>query len=168
MQQLPLKLGCVGVFLLFLFFLETPVVAQHRASTDRPREYKTGGQSTARKQTSIPASCDKVFNQIEHSIVGGSDFGALDRFFGGQVYMSVRGAGDGYYSGTQAFSILEDFFQTHRTLTFRFSTMDSNAPTPYATGGGNFMRHGVIETYQIYVALAKSDARWVISQFNIY
>lgn len=108
-----------------------------------------------------------LFDQIEKGLVAG-DVRSFSRYFGHEVFLNLRGTESGYFSGNQAFYILQNFFASRRTVRFKFTTFDQTDSVPYATGGGSFVLKGKVETLQIYVALARKNESWVITQFNAY
>jgi len=97
--------------------------------------------------------------------------GAVDDFSGewNSVVTIAMGSSDRqYYSMNQATSMLNNFFAAHRPISFKFSRIDDRSSSPYATGRLVYIRKGVQESVQIYISFSRVDARWVITQFNIY
>ncbi len=85
-----------------------------------------------------------------------------------QVQMNLRGGESGYFSGHQAFYLLESYFRTRRLLNLRFSTVGDSDTSPFATGGAEISIRGSREFVQVYVALSRAGERWVITRLNIY
>ncbi len=123
--------------------------------------------SSLRDQRKPVAEVKTLFERIEQGIAGGtvSMFGSD---FAKQVSMSIGGGENGYFSTSQAFSILQNYFSNHKPIQFSFSRMNEGAAVPFATGRLSFLAKGNRESAQVYVSLKKQDSEWVISQFNIY
>ena len=123
--------------------------------------------SDIRDQRKQPTHVKTLFDRIERGIAGGSVslFGA---YFGKQVSMSIDRGENGYFSTSQAFSILQSYFSNHKPTQFSFSRMSEGASVPFATGRLSFIAKGNKESAQVYVSLKQQDSEWVISQFNIY
>lgn len=120
-----------------------------------------------RTQTGDSLAYADIFRSVENGIVGGN-VGAFSQYFGAQVHVSLPGGESGYYSSNQAYSILQNYFGSRRTQSFRFSTYGESPSTPYATGAGRFVVRGAVETVQLYVAVSRIENRWILSQVNIY
>lgn len=125
-------------------------------------------ESLNQKET-LPASDrpSEIFREIERALVG-EDSKSIAKFFGRKVFLGLEDREDAYYSSNQALLILQNFFETHRIITFRISSMSDSGSSPYATGGGSMKVKNARELVRIYIALTMVDNRWVISQFNLY
>jgi hypothetical protein len=108
-----------------------------------------------------------IFKDIQEGIRKG-DPNAYSRHFARQIYLNLPGREGGYFSENQASFILKDYFKKKRALGFTFSTMSEQESAPFATGGGTFFQRGNAEIFQVYVALKKSDDRWMIAQFSVF
>ncbi|MEK7671509.1 MAG: DUF4783 domain-containing protein, partial [Bacteroidota bacterium] len=62
----------------------------------------------------------------------------------------------------------ESFLKTRKILSFEFTSVGETEATPYATGSMVFNHKGMREVAQVYVALMKSEEKWVIAEINIY
>ncbi len=163
-------LNCFATFL--LLFLPTggrsaplppdPPIQQAQQHTQRNHSADQG-----ETRSKSPDDGRAIIAEIEHGLLSG-DVQSFSKYFSAQVYLSLRGGESGYFSANQAYLIVENFFSSRRTVTFKFSTVKTDDPMPYATGGGSFFERGTIHSLQVYVALAKNRDRWVITQFNVY
>jgi hypothetical protein len=108
-----------------------------------------------------------VFQRIEKGI-SGSSVPVFSPYLGSQVFVSIRGRDEGYFSRNQAASILQNFLLSLKKTSFGFSKLEESGTNPYATGRLTFINKGNQESVQVYVALTYLDSRWVISQFNVY
>ena len=109
----------------------------------------------------------EVFRDIEQAILS-QDAKSIARFFGKQIFLGLEDSDGAYYSANQALLILENFFHSHRILTFKLSSISSSGPSPYATGGGLMKVKNTRKLVQIYIAMTMVDHRWIISQLNVY
>ena len=123
------------------------------------------GRSTL--EVRVEGNAAGIFRDIQEGIRKG-DLNAYSRHFARQVYLNLPGRDGGYFSENQASYILKDYFRQQRPLGFKFSTMSEEETTPFATGGGTFFHRGNAEIFQVYVALKKSDDRWLIAQFSVF
>ncbi len=114
-------------------------------------------------QTSDAAT---MLQKIEKGIERGS-VSEFSPFFSSQVYLSFLGQ-EGYYSSNQTTSVLQNYFQTMKPLSFSFSSYQDKGNNPYATGRLTYALKGTRESAQVYVSLARQESKWVITQFNIY
>ena len=108
-----------------------------------------------------------LFDQIERGLITG-DVRSFSKYFAHEVFLDLRGVESGYFSGNQAFYVLQNFLTPRRVIHFKFTTFDRVGSTPYATGGGSVMLKGRLETLQIYIALTRGNKGWAITQFNAY
>lgn len=154
-----------SLLLLIWLIAITPLLAQVPASKLKLDE---------RTDTSLRLPPDRQavdvqghFLELEKSIATGS-LNILLGMIGQQVFIDIVGGERGYFSSNQAASLLQSFFAQRRPIAFTFSSVNQRAPSPYATGRYTFVHRGTRESVQVYVALTRQDARWVISHFNIY
>ncbi|HEY6192136.1 MAG TPA: DUF4783 domain-containing protein [Bacteroidota bacterium] len=108
-----------------------------------------------------------IFTDLQSGILAG-DVAAFSDRLAKQVYLNLSDRESGFFSQNQALYILKDYFKTHRILSFKFTTISQVEGTPFATGGGTYLRRGNPEILQVYVALKKSGDGWVISQFSVF
>jgi Domain of unknown function (DUF4783) len=109
----------------------------------------------------------RIFESIQGGLRAGN-VGVLSQHFGSQVLCNLRDGESGYYSASQAFYLLQNYFSTRRLVAFDFSTIGESESNPYATGSVSFNVKGRREVAQVYVSLSQAGDRWVISQINIY
>jgi hypothetical protein len=108
-----------------------------------------------------------VVDDVERGIASGS-VAAFAGHFPQQVSINLRGEGEGTYSSNQAYYLLDQFFRLRRFTGCRMSTVGESGGTPFATGSATFTLKGARQNAQVYLSLARSGDRWVISQINIY
>ena len=125
-------------------------------------------QSLVPKRSTVQRPAyQSVIDDVERGIGSGSvaDFSA---HFPSQVSISLRDEGDGTYSSNQAYYLLDQFFRLRRFTGCKLTTVGESGGVPFATGSASFTLKGGRETAQVYLSLARSGDRWVVSQINIY
>jgi hypothetical protein len=118
-------------------------------------------------EVKVDGAAAGIFKDIQEGVRKG-DVNDYSRYFARQIYLNLPGREGGYFSENQAVYILKDYFKQRRALNFALSTMREQEAIPYATGGGTFFHRGNAEILQVYVALKKSDDRWMIAQFSVF
>ncbi len=120
---------------------------------------------------SRPEARRREYENIFSSVQRGISAGSVEAFSGHmapQVYVSLRGGESGYYSASQAYYLLDNYFRIRKFGTFNFTTIGESDSNPYATGSARCTAGGGREFAQIYVSLSHTGERWVITQINIY
>ena len=145
-----------------------PAVAgapQPAALQVRPQQMQ---QSLVPKRSTVQRPAyQSVIDDVERGIASGA-VAEFSAHFPSQVSISLRGEGSGTYSSNQAYYLLDQFFRLRRFTACKLSTVGESGGTPFATGSASFTLKGGRETAQVYLSLARSGDRWVISQINIY
>jgi len=108
-----------------------------------------------------------IFADVQRGIATGN-ISLFSPHFHSQVHITLRGGDSGLYSANQAYYLLQNYFHERRPVSFVFTTYGDADSTPYATGSAAFNSRGTRQHIQIYVALAASGDRWVITHINIY
>ncbi|MFZ1729467.1 MAG: DUF4783 domain-containing protein [Bacteroidota bacterium] len=86
---------------------------------------------------------------------------------GQKVYLNLFTGINGYYSGEQAFLILESLFSTHTPISFSFSSRNFSIRNPYGFGPLTYEYRGKRETAEIFLSLANVRGEWVINHISI-
>jgi Domain of unknown function (DUF4783) len=149
---------------MLLMFASVPMYAQVRPRPVQPHSNLLLKPQPERSQSHDTAA---LLKSIEEGILSGSS-DQLHTFLAKQVSMTIGDNQSGYYSAGQASLILQNFFSTRKPTHFAFTRTSATDSSPYATGRLTFLRRGNRNSVQVYVALGRQDARWVITQFNIY
>lgn len=142
-------------------------VKRHRDKSERNDHYPTQNLIERRAQKVGSSAYAEIFRAVERGVFEGN-VGTFSKYFGFQVYVSLPGGENGYYSANQAYYILQNYFGGRRPQSFRFSTYGESDSVPYATGAGRFEVRGSVETVQVYVSVSNLNKKWVLSQVNIY
>ncbi len=109
----------------------------------------------------------EIFKRIEIGLQTNS-IEKLINDFGATVSITIGTSERSFFSHNQAFAVLSDYFFNLRTVSFKFSKISNNTPTPFATGSFVYIYKGNHKSAQIYVSLSFQEDKWVITQFNIY
>lgn len=107
-----------------------------------------------------------IFEKIEAGIAAGNvnDFSL---YFGGRTYLSLADGPSGYYSSSQAYYVLQEYFRRFKPYYFKFSSMNSIEEPPYASGSLRYEYRGVRNSSRVYVSLKYSGTEWKITQITI-
>jgi hypothetical protein len=110
----------------------------------------------------VPA---KVFSDLENAISSGN-VTTIAKYFSGQNFLSLSTGISGYYSANQSFYVLQDFFNIHSPITFKFTTLKGGR-NAYATGTLVYKSHNIKKTALVFISLESTDNNWKISQITI-
>jgi hypothetical protein len=86
---------------------------------------------------------------------------------GQKVYLNLFTGINGYYSGEQAFLILQSHFSTHLPVSFSFSSRNFSIRNPYGFGPLTYERRGRRESAEMFLSLANVRGEWVFNQITI-
>ncbi len=161
MTQFPKSGSSVLIVLLFILAVVSLRLADHAIGAVKQELSARPGQEAPREEYR------KLFGTIQGSLTSGN-ISALAQHLAPQVQVNFRGGENGYYSASQAYYLLENYFRSRKVLGFEFSTIGESDSNPYATGGASFNFKGSREYAQVYVSLSRSGRRWLITQINIY
>lgn len=132
--------------LLFLFFFLIVFFAQDKnAQNDSPKV---------------------ILVKIQNSFEEG-DVSKIAPYLSGKTYLSISEEISGYFSYSQSYNLLKDYFEVYKPLSFRFASRVDSAASPFAWGEYKFMKKGVRGSHKIFVSLQKNEARYFISQITI-
>ena len=118
-------------------------------------------------QSSVSSEPGAILDRIEEGIVAGN-VKYFSSYLGSQIAITMGSDQTGSYSANQGFSILKNFFELRKTLSFAFTTQQESAQRAFATGGGRFLRRGMKENLQVYVVLDRIEGKWIITQISLY
>ncbi len=107
----------------------------------------------------------KIFSEIEQGILAGN-VNIFSEYFSSQTYISLSSGQNGYYSANQAFYVLQDYFNLHQAINFKFTAMNTTQ-NPYATGVYSFESRSKRGSAQFFISLKQINNSWQISQFTI-
>ena len=84
-----------------------------------------------------------------------------------KTYIGISEEISGYFSYSQAYNLLSDYFKVHKPLNFRFVSMVNKTNSPFAWGEYKFMKNGIRGSHKIFVSLQKNESGYFISQITI-
>ncbi len=125
--------------------------------------------ASRQEQNSADAKTDyrKIFASIEHGIASGN-ISSFSQYMAPYLHVTLRGEESGYFSASQAYYLLENYFKTRKLVNFDFSQIGESEANPYATGSAGFNYKGNREYVQVYISLSLVGGRWQITRINIY
>jgi hypothetical protein len=107
-----------------------------------------------------------IIKEIERGIAE-SNVDAISKYFSLQPYLSFSSGVNGYYSSSQAFYLLEEFFKSFRVVSFKFEHSKVEKTISYATGSYLYDKKGKRDIAKVYVILNKFGNNWFITQISI-
>jgi hypothetical protein len=108
-----------------------------------------------------------VFAEIADGL-SAADISRFSSRLASQVHVTLRGGESGLFSANQAYTLLQGYARENSPSQCTFTPAAENEAAPYATGDVLLTSRGRKERAQVYVALARSHDRWVITHFTIY
>lgn len=135
------------LFLLMVFFAATALEAKPEHD-----------EQNQRKEIQIFSDIERAFSSGNVSLISG--------YFPSQIYLSLSNGVNGFYSGNQAYYILQDFFQINQPINFKY-TQKSESENGFATGLFTFENKNKKETAQVFISVEFSGAKWKISLITI-
>ncbi len=113
------------------------------------------------------SNTEKIFQKIEKCILSGDQAG-FEKEIGNIISITIGSGEHGYYSSSQAVSVLTNYFSSKKPIYFKFTKINNSEPSPFATGRFIYVQKGIQGSVQIYISLTRQDSKWVVNQFNIY
>ncbi|KAB2909262.1 MAG: DUF4783 domain-containing protein [Ignavibacteriales bacterium] len=108
---------------------------------------------------------ESTFKEIETGIKTANP-GKITKYLTENSYLSLPNGVAGYFSSSQSFYILKDFFKSFVPLSFNFRKR-VNAQQPVATGPLVYESKGKRENATVYVELSYEGNTWRIVQFMV-
>lgn len=121
--------------------------------------------STVHPQTKSADAVRSVFYDIEKAVLN-NDIQTLSGYFNSQTYVSLTNGTSGYYSSNQAFYVLKDFININRITSFKYTGINTDTDTPFATGSYNYEYRGRRVTSGFFITLSKVNKSWKITQIS--
>ena len=107
----------------------------------------------------------QIFSDIERTFSSGN-IALISSYFPSQIYLSLSTGVNGFYSGNQAYYILQDYFQLNQPIAFKY-TQRSESENGFATGVFSFENRNIKGTAQVFISVEYSGAKWRISLITI-
>lgn len=95
------------------------------------------------------------------------DVGKLSQFIDNKTYFGFTSDLSGYYSYSQIYNLLKDYFEAYKPIRFKFSSKSTDTNSPFGWGEFIYLKNGVRGSHKIFVSLQKSGPNYYISQISI-
>jgi len=96
-----------------------------------------------------------------------SNINSISRYFDEQVYLNIISFEIGYYSSNQAESIISNFMDYFKVISFKYSRSYCKNSFAFATGKYKYDIGGGVRELQVSVSLLYNEDRWLIDQIAI-
>lgn len=107
-----------------------------------------------------------LFEKAESAFRTG-DIKSLLPFLAPKVHVNLFTGENGYYSGEQAYHILNNFLSNHAPYSFSFTHTNQASDNLYGIGTLNFTRRGQQRSAQCFISLTEFDGKLRITQITI-
>lgn len=104
--------------------------------------------------------------KIEDAFNNG-DVGELSQFIDNKTYFSFTSDLSGYYSYSQIYNLLKDYFEAYKPIRFKFSSKSKDINSPFGWGEYVYLKNGMRGSHKIFISLQKSGPNYYISQISI-
>ena len=108
----------------------------------------------------------KSLVKIENAINAG-DVEKLAEYIHNKTYFSYTPELTGYFSFSQIYNLLNDYFNAYKPIKFSFISKSANNNSPFGWGEYHYLKNGIRGSYKIFVSLEKSGPNFYISQISI-
>lgn len=108
----------------------------------------------------------KTLIKIEDAFNNG-DVGKLSQFIDSKTYFSFTSDLSGYYSYSQIYNLLKDYFGAYKPIRFKFSSKSADTNSPFGWGEFVYQKNGMPGSHKIFISLQKSGPNYYISQISI-
>lgn len=109
---------------------------------------------------------NRILIKIEDALNAG-DVIKLSEFLNNKTYFSYTPELTGYFSYSQIYNLLRDYFSAYEPVKFRFASKSAKNNSPFGWGDYVYLKNGIRGTHKIFVSLEKSGPNFYISQFSI-
>lgn len=108
----------------------------------------------------------KSLIKIEDAFNSG-EVSSLGEYIDSKTYFSFTSDLTGYYSYSQIYNLLKDYFSAYTPIKFKFSSKQGESQTPFGWGEYIYLRNGIRGSHKIFISLQKSGPNFYISQISI-
>ena len=110
---------------------------------------------------------DKSFEMVKTGFEKGS-VNQFSQLLAGNVYLGLGGYHRGYFSSSQAYTILDEYFELFIPISFEYTKVASDSEAPYASGEFRYIYKGVKSVSKFYLALKSDNNSWTIAQLTVH
>ncbi|KUG24985.1 hypothetical protein ASZ90_005203 [hydrocarbon metagenome] len=108
----------------------------------------------------------KTLIRIEDAFNSGN-VDQLAEYIDSKTYFSFTSDLTGYFSYSQIYNLLKDYFEAYKPIKFGFASKSSKTNSPFGWGEYIFLRNGLRGSHKIFISLQSSDSKFYISQISI-
>jgi len=106
-----------------------------------------------------------VFEKIQKGILSG-DISQFSEYISDKTFINLSSGKSGYYSVNQSYYILQEYFHTHKPVSFRFDSI-KDGDNPFAIGTLLYENQTRKDYSQVFISLGLEKSNWTILQFSI-
>lgn len=109
---------------------------------------------------------EKIFNSIENGIKSKS-VKEFSTYLFSEVYISLENGTNSYFSASQSYHILNDYFNKLERVSFNVIKKQSNSEKPFVVGQIRYSKKGIPASAQVFITLIQEEQTWHVSQIII-
>jgi len=91
----------------------------------------------------------------------------LAQYIDSKTYFSFTSDLTGYFSYSQIYNLLKDYFEAYKPIKFSFASKSINTDSPFGWGEYIYLKNGLRGSHKIFISLQSSDSKFYISQISI-
>lgn len=91
----------------------------------------------------------------------------LSDYIDSKTYFSFTSDLTGYFSYSQIYNLLKDYFEAYKPIKFSFASKSVNTDSPFGWGEYIYLKNGLRGSHKIFISLQSSDSKFYISQISI-
>lgn len=156
----------LSAILIILTAIVSPLEAEKPGIPCPYRQAGSPGLPAFVYQEDAGEQAQSILEEVETGL-GANDIERFSKHFASKVYISLLTGQKGYFSSEQSFFILRNFLRNYTPASFSYYSTNYEANNPYGVGTLRYSNLGKRGEAQVYIALARIDSRWRISQITI-
>jgi hypothetical protein len=112
------------------------------------------------------AEIEKIFDAVQNGIKSKSvkEFSAN---LLSEVYISLENGTNSYFSSSQSYHILNDYFNQLEHVSYNVIKKQSSSEKPFIVGQIRYSKKGIPASAQVFITLIREDGAWQVSQIII-
>lgn len=154
------------IFIVFLFFqnIVVNIIGDNTLSAQdswwKEKKYK----SEAKRQKF--AICKKVFVTLSDAINYNNPYTFLN-YYNDEIYLNFLNNEKGYYTSSQTYYIIENFFYTYPVSSFKWKISSRSESYAFAKGKYKYKLNGFINSFSLSISLKYINGKWLIDQIIV-
>jgi hypothetical protein len=109
---------------------------------------------------------DRTLIKIEDAFNNG-EVTKIAEYLSDKTYFSYTPDLTGYFSYSQLFSLIKEYFNAYKPIKFKFMSKSTNSPSPFGWGDYVYLKNGIRGSHKIFISLDRSGPNFYISQISI-